>query len=134
MKDTPDNLVHNPAVRLTDWCKDIDDWPQSWSGDADDVPVGFKLLDEFKRYLANLIAKHRSKATVKKHANYLWCLGGEIIRDTSEHGMDDKLSNKDLVLRYVDSVGGPYWRHAHSESDRIHYHSVCRQLYKFLTQ
>ena len=117
-----------------EWCKDIDDWPQSWAGDEDDVLMGLKLLTEFKRYLINLIAKRRSKTTIKKHADYLWCLGGEIIRDTSEYGDKEKLSNKDVVLRYVDSSGGPYWRHALSESDEHHYHSVCRQLYKFLTQ
>jgi hypothetical protein len=126
------NLAQDPLGSLAFICNDFDQWPQSWAGEDKDVVVGNALLTEFKRYLLQLINKGRAKATIKKHADYLWALGGEIIRDTSEYGVDENVSSRDLILKYVDDSGGPYWRHASSETDLKQYDSVCRQLYKFL--
>lgn len=101
-------------------------------GDDDDLPPGNLALGVFIQYLIHLMEKGRARSTVKKHGDYLWALGGEIIRDTSESGFDRNLSAIDLVLGYVDSQGGPYWRHANSEDDQQQYDSVCRSLYRFL--
>lgn len=101
-------------------------------GVDDDLPVGNLALGVFIQYLIHLMEKGRVRSTVKKHGDYLWALGGEIIRDTSESGFDRNLSALDLVLGYVDSHGGPYWRHANSEEDQRQYDSVCRSLYRFL--
>jgi len=128
----PANLTQEPLQRLALLCKDIDQWPQSWAGDDKDVIVGQIILGEFKLYLLHLIAKGRAKATLKKHANYLWALGGEIIRDTNESGVNENLSSKNLVLKYINDNGGPYWRHADSESVLRQYDATCRQLYQFL--
>jgi len=128
----PVNLAQNPLQSLELMCRDIDEWPKSWAGDHKDIIVGNLLLSEFKRYLLHIIAMGRAKATIKKHADYLWALGGEIIRDTNEYGMDESLSSKNLVLKYINDSGGPYWRHADSESDLRQYDATCRRLYKFL--
>lgn len=128
----PANLAQDSLRSLALICNDFDQWPQSWAGDDKDVIVGNVLLTEFKRYLLHLIDKGRAKATIRKHADYLWALGGEIIRDTNEYGLDKSLSSRNLMLKYVDDSGGPYWRHASSESDLTQYEAVCRQLYKFL--
>ena len=111
---------------------DIQSWPKSWMGDDDDLPAGNLTLSVFIQYLIHLMEKGRVRSTVKKHGDYLWALGGEIIRDTSESGVDRNLSALDLVLGYVDGQGGPYWRHASSEDDQQQYDSVCRSLYRFL--
>lgn len=111
---------------------DIQSWPESWMGDDDDLPAGNLALSVFILYLTHLMEKGRVRSTVKKHGDYLWALGGEIIRDKSESGVDRNLSALDLVLGYVDSHGGPYWRHASSEDDQQQYDSVCRSLYRFL--
>ena len=111
---------------------DIQSWPESWMGDDDDLPAGNLALGVLIQYLIHLMEKGRVRSTVKKHGDYLWALGGEIIRDTSESGFDRNLSAIDLVLGYVDSQGGPYWRHASSEDDQQQYDSVCRSLYRFL--
>ena len=128
----PANLAQDTLCSLALICNDFDQWPQSWAGDDNDVIVGNTLLTEFKRYLLHLINKGRAKATIIKHADYLWVLGGEIIRDTNEYGVDVNLSSRDLILKYVNDSGGPYWRHASSASDLNQYNSICRQLYKFL--
>jgi len=128
----PANLAQDPLQCLALLCKDIDQWSKSWAGDDNDIIAGNALVSEFKRYLLHLIAKGRAKATIKKHADYLWALGGEIIRDTNEHGVDESLSSKNVILKYVDDSGGPYWRHAGSESELAQFDATCRQLYKFL--
>ena len=128
----PANLAQDPLRSLALICNDLDLWPQSWAGEDKDVVVGNMLLTEFKRYLIHLINKGRAKATIKTHADNLWVLGGEIIRDTNEYGVNENLSSSELILKYVDESGGPYWRHASCGSDLKQYDSVCRQLYKFL--
>ena len=113
---------------------DIQRWPKSWMGDNDDLPAGYLALSVFIQYLLHLKEKGRASSTMRKHGDYLWALGGEIIRDTSESGFNQSLSAIDLVLGYVDSQGCPYWRHADSEDDQRQYDSVCRSLYRFLYQ
>ncbi len=111
---------------------DIQSWPESWMGDDDDLAPGNLALGVFIQYLIHLMEKGRARSTVKKHGDYLWALGGEIIRDTSESGFNRNLSACDLVLGYVDNQGGPYWRHANGEDDQRQYDSMCRSLYRFL--
>jgi hypothetical protein len=129
----PSHLQEN-VQRLHSLCKDLNNWPDSWAGDENDLIVGRQILELFTQYLLDLIEKGRAKSTIKKHADYLWALGGEIIRDTNEHGVHSVLSSTDLLLRYIHAGGGPYWRHAVSEDDLRQYDSVCRSLYKFLNQ
>jgi len=101
-------------------------------GDEHDLVAGHLILDVFMAYLAHLIDKGRARSTMKKHADFLWALGGEIIRDTSESGFDQNRPAYDLVLGYVNNLGGPYWRHANCEEDQLQYDRVCRALYRFL--
>ncbi len=101
-------------------------------GDEHDLVAGRLVLDVFRAYLAHLIEKGRARSTLKKHGDYIWALGGEIIRDTNQSGFDQNCSAHDLVLGYVDNLGGPYWRHANCEEDQLQYDSVCRALYRFL--
>lgn len=101
-------------------------------GDEQDLPAGRLVLNVFMAYLAHLIDKGRARSTMKKHGDYLWALGGEIIRDTNESGFNQDRSAHDLVIGYVDNLGGPYWRHASGEEDQLQYDSVCRVLYRYL--
>lgn len=134
LKNASTNLAQNSEKCLKQWCNDLDEWPQSWAGDEDDVVVGLRLASEFKHYLLALIMKGRSRKTVKKHADYLWALGGEVISDTNENGVAPELSDSEILLKYVNSGGGPYWRHSQSEQDREQFDSVCRGLYKHLSR
>ncbi|MFQ5753072.1 MAG: hypothetical protein ACE5HI_13860, partial [bacterium] len=87
-------------------CKDIDQWPQSWAGFPHDVAVGDKLIELFKDFLNQQIDNGRAKSTIKRQADYLWVLGGEIIRDicNDDDEEDDEaytLSGKTLLLQYI---------------------------------
>lgn len=118
-------------------CNDIDQWPQSWAGFPHDVPVGVKLAGIFKDFLNQQIDKGRAKSTIKRHADYLWILGGEIIREICDDDEDNEaytLSGKSLLLQYIGDEGGTYWSDAPSEQELTAYDSVCRLLYKWMIQ
>ncbi len=123
----------NIAAILLEYCKDIDEWPCRWEIDKADVKMGQALLEPFKLFLIDRIEKGRAKSTIKIYANYLWALGGELIRQINYDDDERRLSAKELILKYVDGSGGPYWRHARDELDHYRYDSVCKQLFRFIT-
>ena len=121
-------------VTLKTYCKDIERWPQSWAGFPDlDVPVGERIVAEFTPFLLALIAEHRTKKTVKKYADYLWILGGEIIHRTHFEERDRRPSGRALILKYIHAQGGPLWNDARYVREHEAYNAACARLYRFLT-
>jgi hypothetical protein len=122
------------STNLKAYCKDIDEWPDSWKYDKPDIVTGEKILHSvFIPFLDFLISKKLTKRTIKRHVDNIWLLGGEIIGRVN---MDESLREKDglsLVKKFVDDSGGPYSRHLHSETEMDSFDSSCRKLYKFLT-
>lgn len=117
-----------------EYCKNIDEWADSWQIDEDDIKIGRDVVEQFKPFIIILIEKGISKKTVKSYRDYLWALGGELIRQINEDESERRLSAKELILRHVDEHGGPYWCHAYDESDDARYDSVCRKFFKFITE
>ena len=127
------NRKDKQKLILEDICPDINQWPESWSGDSDDILPGKKLLSQFKLFIQAQIDKGRVKATIRSHSNYLWALGGEVIRDISNNDdYNQNLMDYELLMKYVSESGGPYWRDAYDTNDHKKYDSVCRMLYKFM--
>ena len=120
-------------ILLYEYCKDIDEWPDKWEIDEDDIKIEHDIVGQFKPFITSLIKKDLSKKTVKLYGDYLWALGGELIRQINEDESDRLLSARELILKYVDDCGGPYWRHAYDEKDDAKYNSICKHLFKFLT-
>ena len=99
---------------------DLDRWAESWAGFPKlDVPVGEKIVEEFKPFLQALGDAGYSNKTLKRYADFLWALGGEVIRHVNEEPADRKLPARELLLRHIDETGGPYWPHVYNASDRI---------------
>ena len=122
------------TAKLKTYCKDIDRWPESWAGFPDlDVPVGERIVAEMKPLLLALIAERRAKKTVKKYAEYLWILGGEIIRRTHFEERDRRLSGRALILKYIHAQGGPLWNDARYVREHEAYDAACARLCRFLT-
>lgn len=119
---------------LNKHCKDIDEWPDSWEIDDGDVEIGRDIVKQFTPFIISLIERDLSKKTIKIYKNYLWALGGELIRQINEDESERLLSAKELILKHVDDGGGPYWRHANDELDRARYNSVCKRLFNFMTE
>ncbi|EQD76977.1 hypothetical protein B1B_01325 [mine drainage metagenome] len=122
------------AAKLKTYGKDIDCWPESWAGFPNlDVPVGERIVAEFTLFLLALISERRTQKTVNKYADYLWVLGGEIIRRTHFEERDRRLSGRALLLKYLHAQGGPLWNDARYEREHEAYDAVCARLYQFLT-
>ena len=118
---------------LYKYCKDIDNWPDKWEIAEEDIVVGKSIAEQFKLFLLDRIDKGRAKKTIKNDATYLWVLGGELIRAVNENERERQLPARELILKYIDDSGGPYWRHACDEAEHSRYDSVCKQLFKFMT-
>lgn len=65
------------------WAPDLDRWPESWMGVAEDLAYGKKLLPWFAGFLQALYAKGLSRKTFAQYRDHLWSLGGTIIREIS---------------------------------------------------
>ena len=122
-----------PANLLYLYCKDIENWPARWEIVKEDIPIGRAITEKFKLFLLDRIKKGRAKKTIKNYADFLWVLGGELIRSINEDDDERQLSADDLILKYIDDSGGPYWRHACDEIEHAKYDSVCKQFFKFMT-
>ena len=118
---------------LCEYCKDINKWPQKWEIDTRDIKIGLAINEQFKSFLIEQINKGKSKKTIKTYAHYLWALGGELIRQINYCDEERKLPARNLMLKYINETGGPYWRHASSEADHAKYDSVCKRLFKYMT-
>jgi hypothetical protein len=124
----------NNVKLLLEYCKNINDWPNRWEIDIADIQVGQAINEYFKLFLIDRIENGRAKRTIKTYGNYLWALGGELISRINYDDNERKLSAKNLILKYVNEDGGPYWRHARDESEQVRYDSVCKQLFKYMTK
>src|ERR1039458_10335306 len=72
------------STDLSTYCRDLADWPLSWMGFEKDLPPGEKIVNYFLPFLQHLVGLNLSRKTMRKHADNLWILGGEIIRDLNE--------------------------------------------------
>ena len=115
-------------------CKDMGEWSDSWEIDEGDIKIGLDIVEQFKPFIISLIERDLSKKTIRIYKNYLWALGGELIRQINEDESERLLSAKELILKHVDGSGGPYWRHANDELERSKYNSVCKRFFNFITE
>jgi hypothetical protein len=120
-------------TRLEDLCPDFPEWPERWMGVDKDLPYGEPLLAVIRPFAEDLIARGLKRRTIQRHLEYLWLLGGEIIRDV---GMDDQYDIPPVrrIREAVGLDGGPYCRHLYSEQEMHFFDVTCRKLHKFLEQ
>lgn len=112
---------------------EINEWPESWAGDDEDIPVGesiLKYIKEFLMYQQPLV----SKKTLRDYGHYLWLLGGEIIRETNGTKIKTIQLNEKFMFKYISDVGGIYCRHLDSEKESDRYNYICRLFYKHINE
>jgi len=103
-------------------------WPDSWMGDADDLPAGSWLVAAFTPFLRDLHAQGLSKTTIRTHLDFLWVLGGEIIRSLAMELEDDVHAALVGAISYDE---GPLLRDA-TETEQRRFDATCRRLWRFL--
>jgi hypothetical protein len=118
---------------LSAYCRDLDDWPRSWMGVEKDLPPGEKMVTYFRPFLEHLVRLELSRKTIRKHADNLWILGGEIIRDLNQTPSLRKVPVEELVFNLLEE-GGPLLYHGDSEGQQRRFESTCRKFRHFLEQ
>jgi hypothetical protein len=98
-----------------------------------DLPPGEKIVECFVPFLRHLLSLSLSRKTIRKHADNLWILGGEIIRDLNETPSLRKVPVEELIFDVVQE-GGPLLYHADSEEQQRSFESTCRKFRRFLAQ
>lgn len=112
---------------------DFYEWPERWKGFPEDVASGEGIIEIFKPFVEELLARYSSK-TINKHLDNLWLMGGELIRKINMHPEDREKTPMELLLDNIDETGGPYCRHLDSEEQMRAYEATCRKLFRFLLE
>ena len=119
------------AQRLRQAVPDLDDWPRSWHVDPADIPVGKQIVQVLTPFLLHLLDQGLAKATMRRHRDNLWTLGGELIRCRYD---DDELARKnvkDALRQLVEVDGGPLMWPRISEPEQDSLDATCRKLRRF---
>ena len=114
------------------YCPDLDEWPRSWSYETRDIPPGLRMVECFKPFLRDLLAQNLSRATLRRHRDNIWVLGGEIIRALQ---WDETLRRRpvEVVIREHINDEGPVLSHHETEAQQRAFDATCRKLHRFLS-
>lgn len=119
------------AQRLRQAVPNLDEWPRSWHVVPGDILVGEQILQLFTPFLLHLLEQGLAKATVSRHRDNLWTLGGELIRCRYE---DDGLANKPVkaaLRQLIEGGGGPLMWPRITEAQQDSLDATCRKLDRF---
>ena len=110
----------------------MDNWPRSWRYEQADLAVGQQIIQILTPFLLHLLDQGLARATVRRHRDNLWLLGGELIRLRYE---DDEVAQQDVTValqQLVDRDGGPFVCPRISESEQESLDATCRKLHRFM--
>ena len=128
------SLEPRHAQRLHQAVPDLDDWPQSWHVEPADIPVGQQIVQALTPFLLHLLDQRLAKATLRRHRDNLWALGGEPIRCRYD---DDELAKKhvnDALRQLIEGDGGPLMWPRITESEQASLDATCRKLNRFFRE
>jgi len=128
------SLEPQHAQRLRQAVRDLDDWPRSWHVDPADIPVGQQIVHVLTPFLLHLLDQGLAKATLRRHRDNLWTLGGELIRCRYD---DDELASKhvkDALRQLIEGDGGPLMWPRITEPEQDSLDTTCRKLDRFLRE
>ena len=122
------------AHALAQYCPDLGNWPQSWSYEERDLVPGQRIVEFFKPFLYDLLAKGLVAKTLRKHRDHLWMLGGEVIRRRQENPYLRRLLVEKVTFALLEEEGGPLIWPRITEQEQNSFDATCRKLYRFLTE
>jgi hypothetical protein len=120
------------AQRLRQACPDLDDWPGSWHVEPADIAIGQQIVAVFTPFLLHLLDQGLAKATVRRHRDNLWALGGEFVRRRYD---DDELARQDVrdaIAQLIEGDSGPLIWPRITEAEQESLDASCRKLDQFM--
>jgi hypothetical protein len=131
--------VHSAAIvephdaqRLRQACPDLDDWPRSWHVEPADIAIGQQIVAVLTPFLLHLLDQGLAKATMRRHRDNLWALGGELIRRRYD---DDELARHDVtdaIAQLTEGDAGPLIWPRITEAEQDSLDATCRKLDRFM--
>ena len=122
------------AQRLRQPCPHLDNWPRSWHVEPEDILVGEQIVQVLTPFLLYLLDQRLAKATIRRHRDNLWSLGGELIRLRYDDDALTKKHVKDALRQLIEGDGGPLMWPRISESEQNSLDATCRKLNRFLRE
>ena len=125
-------LEPQDAQRLRQACPDLDDWPRSWHVEPADIVVGQQIVQVLTPLLLHLLDQGLAMATVRRHRDNIWSLGGELIRRRYD---DDELARQDVtdaIRQLIEPDGGSLMWPRITESEPDSLDTSCRKLNRFM--
>ena len=100
------------------------------------APVGplKQIVQVFTPFLLHLLDQGLAKATMRRHRDNLWTLGGELIRCRYD---DDELASKHVkhaLRQLIEGDGGPLMWSRITEAQQDSLDATCRKLNRFLRE
>lgn len=117
--------------RLRQTVPDLDDWPRSWHVEPADIPVGQQIVQVLTPFLLHLLDQGLAKASLRRHRDNLWTLGGELIRCRYD---DDELASKHVkhaLRQLIEGDSGPLMWPRITEAQQDSLDATCRKLNRF---
>lgn len=105
-------------------------WPKSWAGTVKDIPIGEDIVNEIKPFIAHLVSAGLTRATVRRHLDNCWVIGGEIIRQINDFPKMAKTEPRKLLLDSVQDGEAPLVYNASFEDQRS-FDATARKLLRF---
>ena len=131
--------VHSKAIvrshdaqRIRQACPDLDDWPRSWHVEPADIAIGQRIVAVLTPFLLHLLDQGLAKATVRRHRDNLWALGGELIRRRYDN---DELARQNLaqaIAQLIEGDAGPLIWPRITEAQQDSLDATCRKLDRFM--
>jgi hypothetical protein len=107
---------------------DFEKWPGSWMGTEKDLEYGKRLLPFMEKFIHYIMAQGLSRKTLKEYVDWVWLLGGRIIKEVSIYGQYKKEPAKKL-LETVE--GGGCLPDGHEQMSKTDLESFARMCGKF---
>jgi hypothetical protein len=122
------------AAALDRYVPDLANWPNSWSIEEADIPIGQRIVASFTPFLIDLLSQQLTDKTRRRHRDHLWRLGGEIVRRRYEHPDLAKRPVETGLLDLIEEDGGPLLWPRITEPEQNAFDATCRKLYRFFNQ
>ncbi len=107
------------------------EWPASWAGVEEDEAPGRRMVAEFRPFIEHLVDKGLTARTIRRHVDYLWAIGGEIVRQFNDEPSLRRRTARQLLLDAVDPGDAPLLRGA-TEAEQRSADATARKLLQFL--
>ena len=94
--------------------------------------MGEQIVEVITPFLLHLLDQGLAKATVSRHRDNLWALGGELIRRRyDDHALANK-PVKDALRELIEGDGGPLMWPRITEAQQDALDATCRKLRRFI--